>query len=87
MRELLNLMAERTVGDVLDVIVFFGRVIAGLGTLFQRPVKTRGEAGGADEARRLLIKRIVMQDAKHLGLNIGHAIKRIGEESARAGIQ
>src|SRR5262249_12315874 len=72
---------------VLNVVVFLGRVITRLGTLFQCPVKARSQTGGADQARRLLVKSIVVQDAEDFALDIGHTVEGIGEQTAGAWIQ
>ena len=86
-RKLLHLMTQRAIRDVLDVIVFFGRVIARLGALFQRPVKTRGQTRGPDQAGRIFIESVIMQHAKHFGFDIGHAVERIRKQSTGARIQ
>ncbi len=73
--------------NVVDVVAFFGRVVAGLGAFFDRPMKARGKARGADQPRRIFQKRIVVQNADQLGFNIGDAVERIEQQSARTFIQ
>ena len=41
--QLLDLVADGFVADVLDVIVFFGRLVTGLGAFLERPVKARSK--------------------------------------------
>ena len=82
-----NFIAHRFVGDVLDVIVFFGGIKAGLGAFLQRPVKARGEAGGPDQPGGIFDKSVVMQNAEKLGFDISSAVERVHQQAARTRIQ
>ena len=63
MREGGDFVADRAAQNVIDVLAFFGGIVAGLGALFERPVEAGGEARGADQARRIFEERIVVQNA------------------------
>src|ERR1700722_13398939 len=87
MSQLSDLMADRPLGNVLDVVVLFGRGKALLGAFLKRPVETRGKPGGAYQARGIFHKRIILQYAEHLGFDIGDAVKWIEQKPARTFIQ
>ena len=87
MRQLRNLMSYRAARDVLDVVAFFRRVVAQLRALLQRPVKARRKSGSANQPRRILHERIVMQNPQQLRLNIRHAVERIKQQPTRPLIQ
>ena len=44
-RELFQLVANRPLPDVLDVVVLFGGLVTRLGAVLQRPVEARAQAG------------------------------------------
>src|SRR5271166_509127 len=87
MRELLQLVTDGALVYILDVVVLFGGVVAGLGALFEVPMEARGETRGANQPDRLLKKRVVVENAKDLQLDIGDAVEGVEQQAARAGIQ
>ena len=72
---------------MVDVLAFFGRVVARLRALFERPVEARGKARGANQPRGIFEKRIIVQNADDLGLDVGHAVEGIEQQPARSFIQ
>src|SRR5581483_3743168 len=85
--ELFELVSDSPIGDVFDVVIFFGRVIAGLGSLFHWPVESRRKATCSNQARGVFEEGVIMQDADELGLDVSGAVKRIHQQPARARIQ
>src|SRR6266446_3723506 len=76
-RQLLDLVSDARTPYVLDVPIFFPRFITRLRSLLQRPVEARGKARGADHARRILEKRVVMQHANHFRFDVRNTVKWI----------
>ena len=69
---------------VLDVVILFGRLEAGLGALPEWPVKARERSEWPDQPRRLLDnKSVVMQDADDLGFDIGGTVEGIHDNALR----
>ena len=75
--ELLNLLPDRLVADVLDVLVLLGGLEARLRPLFQRPVKTSSKTRGPNQARGIFHKCVIVQNANELRLNVRRPVERI----------
>ncbi len=87
MCDLLDFVANRTIGDIFEIVILFCCVKTRLRTFFQSPVKARHQAQGPQHARRLFQECVVLENAEVLGFEIGNAVERIHQESARARIQ
>src|ERR1700719_4665326 len=75
--ELSNFVPDRALGDVLDIVVFFGRVKALLGAFFKGPVKACSKAGGANEARWIFDEGVVVQYTKKFGLDVSYPVEGV----------
>src|SRR5258707_3301037 len=82
--QLLDLMPDRRISDVFDVAVFLGGVVALLGAFLKRPMKASSKANGSDHPRGVFQKRVVVQHAKKLGLNVSGTVEWIHQQAARS---
>ena len=86
-RQLFDLVSNRAISDVFDVIIFFRRVVTGLRSLLQRPGESRRKTQRTNQPRRIFNKRIIVQNADQLGFDISRAVERIHQQPARTRIQ
>src|SRR6185437_4766006 len=49
--------------------------------------ETSGEARGPDQARRIFIEGIILEDAQEFGFNISYTIEGVGQQSARTWVE
>ena len=80
--QLLELVTNGAVADVLDVIVLFCGIVAGLGTFLEWPVKTARKSGGTNQTRRIFYKCVIVQNAQQLGFDIGGTVEGIHQQAA-----
>src|ERR1700676_3241120 len=76
---LLNFISNRAAAEKLNVLTLARRIVTGTGALLEFPSETRCEARCANQSRRVLQKRVAMQNANQPRFDIGSAVEGIEE--------
>src|SRR4051812_13543899 len=82
-----NLDAAGTILHVIDVVVFFCRVVTGFTSLLEFPMPALHKTSSTNKARRVLQERVIVEDTDELQLNISGAITGVEKEAARTGVE
>ena len=86
-RQVFDFVPNRPIGDVLDVVVFFSRVVALLGALLECPVEACRKARGSNQPRGIFHESIIVQHTNHLRFKIRRTVKGIHQQAARSRIE